>query len=36
VAIVLEAMGLRYVKEKPDAHGTAHAIIAIVCGVFAC
>jgi len=33
-ALTLGIMGLRYVKRKPQAHGTAHAIIAIIGGIF--
>jgi drug/metabolite transporter (DMT)-like permease len=33
VAIVLGVMGLRYVKENPEAHGTAHAVVAIILGI---
>jgi hypothetical protein len=32
-ALILGIMGLRYVRENPDAHGTAHAIIAVIGGV---
>ena len=32
-ALVLGIMGLRYVKVRPEAHGTAHAIIAIIGGI---
>ena len=31
-ALTLGIMGLRYVRRRPEAHGTAHAIIAIVLG----
>jgi hypothetical protein len=33
-ALTLGIMGLRYVKRRPEAHGTAHAIIAIIGGIF--
>ena len=33
-ALTLGIMGLRYVKRRPAAHGTAHAIIAIIGGIF--
>lgn len=31
-AIVMGRMGLKYRKEHPEAHGTAHAWVGIVCG----
>jgi Domain of unknown function (DUF4190)/zinc-ribbon domain len=31
-ALTLGIMGLRHVRRRPEAHGTAHAIIAIVLG----
>ncbi|HEV3444171.1 MAG TPA: zinc ribbon domain-containing protein [Gemmataceae bacterium] len=34
LALTLGIMGLRYVKRKPQAHGTVHAIIAIIGGIF--
>jgi hypothetical protein len=33
IALTLGIMGLRYVRRKPEAHGTAHAIIAIIGGI---
>ena len=31
-AVVLGIMGLRRVQQHPEAKGTAHAIVAIICG----
>jgi hypothetical protein len=32
IALFLGISGLRYVRRHPDAHGTAHAIVAVVLG----
>jgi hypothetical protein len=33
IALTLGIMGIRYVRRNPDAHGTAHAVIAIIGGI---